>query len=163
MVNGFPLYISDTLAELWGKGYCTVGAATFQSAGYVARYVMKKVTGASAEDHYTRIDPETGEITHLKPEYVTMSRRPGIGRPWLDKYKKDVFPHDYVVIDGRKVKPPSFYDRCLEIDDPDLLGQIKRARIQNNRRFASDQTPERLEVRAKVLEAKVSQLRRTEV
>ena len=34
---------------------------TFESAAYVARYVMKKVTGDAAEAHYTTVNVETGE------------------------------------------------------------------------------------------------------
>ena len=27
-----------------------------------------------------------------EPEYVVMSRRPGIGRGWLEKFTSDVYP-----------------------------------------------------------------------
>ena len=79
MERGNPLYTSEILSELWGKGLTSVGGVTFQSAAYVARYIMKKVTGDAAEDHYTRIDPETGEVFERVPEFTNMSRRPGIG------------------------------------------------------------------------------------
>lgn len=39
---GQPLYRSPTLDKLWGKGICIIGEVTYQSAGYVARYCMKK-------------------------------------------------------------------------------------------------------------------------
>ena len=38
------LYVSEKLTQLWPYGYSTVGAVTFESAAYVARYVTKKMT-----------------------------------------------------------------------------------------------------------------------
>lgn len=40
--NGNTIYTSELLEDIWGKGFCTIGDVTFQSAAYVARYVMKK-------------------------------------------------------------------------------------------------------------------------
>lgn len=58
-----------------------------------------------------------------------MSRRPGIGSAWLDRYKSDVYPHDYVVIrDGIKVKPPKYFDKLFESIAPDEMAIIKELR-----------------------------------
>ena len=102
--NGNRLYVSESLSELWPFGFVTIGDVTFESAAYVARYIMKKVNGDLAESHYERVDWETGEVYQLKPEYTTMSRRPGIGSNWFAKFKDDIFPQDYVVINGKKLK-----------------------------------------------------------
>lgn len=51
--RGTKLYRSKSLERLWPYGFSTVGGVTFQSAAYVARYIMKKVTGDRAPDHYT--------------------------------------------------------------------------------------------------------------
>ena len=125
--DGNKLYTSESLEKLWPYGFSTIGEVTFQSAAYVARYIMKKHKGDGAEDHYTRWCPETGEGTLVDPEYCTMSRKPGIGYQWLQKYKADVYPHDYVVINGHKVKPPRYYDSLL---DEQELAQLKAARIE---------------------------------
>ena len=85
-----PLYVSRSLLELWPFGLHTIGVVTFDSAAYVARYVMKKITGDKAASHYN------GRL----PEYTTMSRRPGIGRAWYDKFKSDCYPSDELVIRG---------------------------------------------------------------
>lgn len=176
MVNDLPLFQSGELARLWPFGYSSVGAATFASAAYVARYIMKKQTGKGAEmlkeiedpktgviylrKHYEWIDPDTGQVHSRRPEYVTMSRRPGIGRGWLDKYKTDVWPDDFVVINGRKMKPPRFYDRCIELDDPELHLDVKRQRQAKSLGRADDQTPERLAVREKVQQSRLNLLPR---
>ena len=161
--NGNNVYISKTLDELWGKGFCTLGDATFESAGYVARYIMKKWTGKDADSRYVKTDPDTGEIlVDLKPEYTTMSQ--GIGRAWLEKYKTDVYPSDEVIVNGRQTRPPKFYDRILaeseDENDQQLLRTVKAARARNNLSRKGDQTPERLEVREKVLESRFNQLKR---
>ena len=89
--DGNFLFVSQTLHELWPYGFSTVGELTFQSAAYCARYVLKKVNGVLSQDHYLRCD-ENGVAYWLQPEYTTMSRRPGIGRDWYEKYKEDVHP-----------------------------------------------------------------------
>ena len=149
------LYTSKTLDKLWGMGFCTVGAATFQSAAYVARYLMKKITGDTADEHYEYINPETGEIHQRKPEYITMSRRDGIGYEWFKKYKNDVFPGDFVVIDGHKVRPPRYYDTLLEALDSVEHESVRVQRAAKSKRFRDNQTPERLAVREKVLIGKM--------
>lgn len=130
--NGKRLYTSEDLSSLWKKGFTTVGAVTFESAGYVARYSMKKVRkhDADVEDvyglkHYDRMNLETGETWQVKPEFITMSRRPGIGKGWFEKYMTDVFPSDEVYVNGKKSKPPRYYDNLLKSVDKDLFEKLK--------------------------------------
>lgn len=107
---GHKHYISDTLTKLWPYGYHDIGSVTFDSASYVARYALKKINGKQADDHYYH--PISGEM--VNPEYATMSRKPGIGYSWFQKYKSDVYPHDYCEIDGKKILPPRYYDELLK-------------------------------------------------
>nr|QJB19726.1 MAG: replication initiator protein [Microvirus sp.] len=103
--SGVRLYRSAALESLWPYGFSTIGDVTFESAAYVARYVLKKVTGPDAQAHYA------GRV----PEYVTMSRKPGIAYDWFRRYYTDVYPHDYVVIrDGIKCRPPRYYDNLYD-------------------------------------------------
>lgn len=160
-VRGSRLYKSEKLEEIWGHGFTSIGAVTFQSAAYVARYIMKKVTGDAAASHYEWIDPETGEVHARKPEFTNMSRRPGIGANWFEKYQGDVFPHDYVVLNGKEVSPPKYYTNRFELLYPDETARLKaRRRIRASRR-AADNTPDRLRVREKVLHSKLNQLKRS--
>lgn len=159
--NDFPLYTSETLSEIWGHGFCSIGAVSFESAAYVARYVMKKVTGDAAAEHYTVLDPVTGEVFERAPEYVTMSRRPGIGMPWLEKFGADVFPDDFVVLRGRRMKPPKAYDRGFEVEHPVEFSKIKGARLRSAKQRSEDNSPERLRVRERVQAARLSRLKRS--
>jgi hypothetical protein len=157
------IYTSESLERLWPYGYSSIGSVTFESAAYVARYVTKKITGALADEHYQRIDYATGEVVYLKPEYSTMSRRPGIGKPWYDKFKSDVWPSDYLIVNGRKVKPPKFFEKLLELDDEKALKAIQGKRIESAKTRAADSTPERLEVREIVKEAQIKNLKRNKL
>lgn len=158
--DGVKLYTSKILSELWGFGFCTIGDVTFESAAYVARYITKKISGDMAKDHYTRVDNSTGECFDLLPEYVTMSRRPGIGRPWLDKFMSDVYPHDRVVLRGVEMKPPKYYDSVFELADPQVLEDIKFKRERRAKLQANDTTYERLRVREQLQDIKHKCLKR---
>lgn len=159
-VNDLPLHVSPTLQGLWPSGFSSVGAATFQSAAYVARYITKKVTGKPAQEHYAVMEPQTGELTSLRPEYLEPSRRPGIAATWLKEFSDDVWPDDFIVVEGRKMRPPRFYERQLEVVDPDLHRQVKRKRQATNLARAEDNTPARLAVREKVQTARFNRLPR---
>lgn len=100
--GGKTLYTSKTLTKLWGKGFATIGDLNYQTAAYTARYIMKKVTGQQANEHYTRLDEETGELIKRKPEFNKMSLKPGIGLNWLKKYETDVYPHGLIVSRGKE-------------------------------------------------------------
>jgi hypothetical protein len=159
VANGNRLYISESLSELWPYGFSTIGDVTFESAAYVARYIMKKVTGDQADDHYTLgHDPDTGEVIYKKPEYTTMSRRPGIGKKWFDQFKDDVYPSDFITVNGKKCKPPKFYDRIMESTRPFEFDDIKEKRLIKLSARQADLTPDRLAVREKVQELKLEKL-----
>lgn len=163
IANGVSCDTSEILTDIWGHGFVTVGDLTFESAAYVARYIMKKVNGAMAEEHYERVSFETGEVYQIQPEYTTMSRRPGIGSDWYEKYKDNVYPQDAIYMRRMLMNPPKFYDGRLELTDPDLLEQVKENRKKEMRKHRKDNTPDRLQAREKVKKAQVNQLKRNEV
>jgi hypothetical protein len=57
-----------------------------------------------------------------------MSRKPGIGYDWFEKYKTDVYPNDYCIINGKKIRPPRYYDNLLSEEE---LEKIKNKRKEN--------------------------------
>lgn len=153
--------ISPSLNALWPFGFTTVGKCTFESCAYVARYCLKKLLGATPEqlkEHY-------GERI---PEYVVMSRRPGIGAEWIKRYLTDVYPSDKVIVRGHECKPPRFFDRYFEKffaeDEKKCLqlgldfGILKAER--KTKAIALDLTPERLEELETLANLRQSRLRR---
>lgn len=117
------LYASAELDGLWMNGNCLIGDVTFESCSYVARYVLKKMTGEphDVEAHYRG----------REPEFCTMSNRPGIGFPYYEKYGEDAYRHDAVVINGKSVGIPRYYDKKYEAVDP---GYLERLKIERRRR-----------------------------
>jgi hypothetical protein len=160
--NGSHYYTSKILEETWGKGFCMVGEVTFKSAAYVARYIIKKQTGEDAEEHYQFINEKTGQVWPLQPEYTTMSRRPGIGKKWLEKFKDDVYPHDYVVVNGSKMKVPSYYDKLFESMDPEEYEKLKTKREEYAKKpeVLRNCQLDRLRTREIVQKAKLDKLQR---
>lgn len=159
--NGVRLYTSKVLEELWPFGLSSVGDVTFESAAYVARYIMKKITGNESKDHYTYVDKDTGEVFTRCSEYTTMSRRPGIGSTFYEQFYEDVYPKDYVHIPGRgNMRPPRFFDDKIFKDNPDLYEDLKALREENSLKNQNDNTRERLRVKEQVTLARLEMLKR---
>lgn len=156
--NNNPIYSSIQLAKLWTFGTHEIGNLTYKSAAYTARYSLKKIGGDKADEHYMRQSPVDGQFYRVASEFLVMSRRPGIGKPWFDRYKADFFPSDFLIIDGRKMKPPAFYLKLLAEEE---AAKLKRARKAFARQHRDDSTPARLAVREKVQAEKTKLLKRT--
>jgi beta-mannanase len=85
-----------------------------------------------------------------------MSRRKGIGAEWIEKYKSDVYPNDYVVINGKEVRPPRYYDSFLSETE---LEEIKKKRQENKILIDRyDENMDRLWVREEVKVRKLEKL-----
>ena len=156
------LYTSLTLEKIWGKGHVSIGKVTFESAAYVAAYVQKKINGPMKKEHYeirydwSPIDKQTGEQQKIQnkfgkekeqkqQEYATMSRKPGIAGLWFAKHKKDVYPSDNIHIKGRAMRPPKYYDRLYELDNPETMEEIKKNRLEEMEKTAHKRTKEALQ------------------
>lgn len=147
---------SETCERLWGRGNAVLGAVTPQSAAYVAGYTLSKVYGNP--DHYEDVvDVETGEVTSRRPPFCTMSRRPGIGAWWYEKYGRDLFPHDFAVSDGKKYKVPQYYwRRFQESGAPDTVEDISHRRFLRAKEVdRHESSEERRAVREQVAWARV--------
>ena len=92
------------------------------------------------------------------PEYITMSRRPGIGSAWYDKFSSDIYPSGFAVLSGgKKVKLPKFYDSRFELDNVvgyDMLKGERLVRAQED----SNNTPRRLQDREAIKLSKSNSL-----
>lgn len=156
--NGDRVYTSETLDKIWGFGECKTGDVTYQSAGYVARYCMKKITGDQAASHYLRIHPKTQLLTSVEPEFAVQSRRDGLGTSWFNKFKNDCFPSDFLVVDGKHHRVPAFYLKKLAEEE---LTRTKRRRKANSLPRKADNTKTRLAVREEIKKSRINRLKRT--
>lgn len=171
--RGNHVYKSATLDRLWGMGMCEIGSLTVKSAGYLARYTFKKMYGALADTHYQRVHPSTGAPVVVEREFMHASNRPGIGAKWFDKFESDVFPGDFVIMDGRKRPVPQYYSRKLKgrfnsrsadanaLIPKDDLTAIALKRRAKSAGHSSDRTPERLAVREECSNLRLARLKRS--
>lgn len=145
----------------------------------------RSMLDGSSRSTWMRRFPEIrsiSEFPHLAPEYSTMSRRPGIGSPWLAKWKRDVFPHDFCIMNGRKVRVPKAYDQLMiNAETPigdwvtDATGfpvwkpsirstpmeMTKRKRIRSAAKHSENQTRDRLDVIEELTQLRVDRLARS--
>lgn len=119
------LWTSPMLEKAWGLGQVRVGAVTFDSANYCASYVTKKLV---SKQKYVRIDEKSGELIALEQPRAFMSRN--IAREWWERWGAFATTHDFIVIEGRKMKPPKAYDKWLGAKDEARLREIKAQRIE---------------------------------
>lgn len=123
--RGNPYYVSDILAELWPFGHHIIGDVSFSSAAYVARYCMKKA-GKESKGSY--------EFYGIEKPFLVMSRKPGIGATYYDKYLKGKSPVDTIHLStaegGLSFQWPRYFENLYEKDDPDGLVSIKSDRLE---------------------------------
>ena len=113
-------YNSKTIDDCWKhKGFCVIAPATWETVAYTSRYVTKKLNG-KMKDFY--------ELTGLEPEFCLMSRKPGIGKQYLEDNLEHIFNTNRIVISNlkgsRKVAPPKYYKKQLEKIDEDLYNKV---------------------------------------
>lgn len=171
--SGFPLYSSQHIYDAWkfpifvqGKtewitaGIHQIGEVTFESAAYVARYVLKKSTGRDSEDakmnYICDQISKDGKLDRLidfskwiksiggtlsntvQGEFVRMSNRPGIGRRWAEDNLDSMYSTDEVFMKNAygvvPLKPCSYYDKIYDAILPvdyQNLKQQRQARAAN--------------------------------
>lgn len=165
--QGDTLYRSNKLEEIWGMGRCDFGMVSFKSAGYVARYHLKK-----AKD---------------QNEKTIFKSSKGLGSTWLEHYGlTDCFAHGDLRIRTNDEKiitasVPRFYEKWLkkhntpewrryvtQVKYPKILdieNHIKKIenewKIANEKRYDSqgykkEYTQKNWEIKALLLEKKLS-------
>lgn len=155
--QGHKLYLSKSLQECWPYGLAPIGALTYQSAAYTARYAMKKIGGEQAASHYLRVHPYHGFTTRVRPELLLMSRRPGLGQGWFEKHGRETFTHDSVIVDGRESRPPRFYFNQLSEEEKT---RITKTRTEAAKAAAKPDTFNNYSARTEVRASKMSTLQR---
>jgi hypothetical protein len=167
--SGEKLYRSPSLEEFWPFGFSSVGSVTFQSAAYVARYIMKKVTGQAAYNHYETVD-EYGVVDYRTPEFNKMSLKPGIGARFYEKYKTDFFKidddgnvvQDFVVMrGGQKVSVPRYYSNIFKVESPFGWDAVQYERFLAAQARLDDNTTNRLKVKETIAISRLNRLKRS--
>lgn len=108
--SGYNVYNSDEMDEDWTHGLTYVQELCFETAFYCAGYALKKLSGKGEyfEKKYG-VKDASEYYDGKQPEFVTMSRRPGIGAEFYDKYRKDMYPKDRLKMNNVEMLPPRFF------------------------------------------------------
>lgn len=125
------LWTSETIEKIWGMGNIMVADMTWETCAYTARYMMKKQKGRDAKEYYENLG--------IIPEFCRMSLKPGIGKNYYEKNKDKIYKYDEIILTGSKgkaikVKPPAYYDRMYDIEQPDEMEEIRA-----NREYLAEQ------------------------
>jgi hypothetical protein len=158
---GSQLYTSEILSGLWGLGIANFGEFNAKSAGYVARYSMGKFEAEMSGLLLPVPDPETGEIILRAQPFLISPKRPALGASFLEKYHRDVFDHDEIILSGGiKTGRVKFYDEWLRVNNPERFEEIKAAR---SAAAIEGQDPDeimRLLARSEILDQRTKRLQR---
>ena len=122
---------SHEIERYWDQGMIDIGEVEFASAAYVARYCMKKITDNTDKITYY----ENGML----PEFVRMSRRPGIGSNYYNNNWKAIYENDKLYVknfhgETIEVKPPKAWDKKFKESHPQEWFNIKRSREEGAER-----------------------------
>ena len=118
------IWTSKEIEKIWGKGNIVIGKLTYESAAYTARYTLKKQYGLSKPIF---------EQKKIEPEFIIMSRRPGIGKPYYELKKDTIYKTDEIFIVNRKGdifknKPPKYFDYLYKTEEPEVMEELKALR-----------------------------------
>jgi len=159
----YSIDTSRRLTSIWKHGLATVQSNSIEAAAYVSRYAVKKITGDKAKQHYEALDPETGEILQRLPEFARMSRNPGIGSKWLEKYHGDLYPKGYVT-DGKanKYSPPEYFNKLFKKWYPEAFEKLRDERreevFEKYKNFNQDRADAREKIQKSQLKMKGGKL-----
>lgn len=138
---GYSLFNSEFLSRCWSVkpqgdiqpdfytdngeprcylGYVVVAPLTYESCAYVARYTVKK-QGDTDKDIY--------DDFMFEKEFLLTSKRPAIGYQYYIDHRDEIYKYDSIILsDGKVVKPPKYFDKLYEIDNPEDMLRIKENR-----------------------------------
>lgn len=163
--DGNTLYECDEIEKIWGRGKIVIAHVNWSTCAYVARYVTKKMTGEISGDYYA----SKGQT----PEFVRMSRKPGIGRKYYEENKKKIYQNDEIIMKTVKgkvgaIKPPKYYDKIYDIDYPEDMEKLKerrkKAAIEDaklKRKMTTLSEKEQMIIKEKTLANKAALLKRS--
>lgn len=143
-------------------GRVLIGEVTWETCAYTARYMMKKLKGPEAQFYAD---------FNLTPPFVLMSRKPGIARQYYDDHP-DLYEYSTINVEtrqgGRKIRPPRYFDKLFDADDPDRMQEIKSQRrifAEQKMQLLLDATSlsvdEYLELQERTLEERIKSLKRS--
>lgn len=153
--DGFS-YRHELLEDIWNLGHIEAGDLTPASISYTARYVQKKAQ--------VRSEMKLKKFLDFPEKKVCISRRPGIGRAWIEQTKNDLLLQNHVYhLDSKSKLPiPRYFSDFEKKRNPEKYLQWKaRQRFKRLHKFTVDMTRRRLEDRRYLHQRKIQRLKRS--
>lgn len=126
--NGDQYYNSSSISDTWKKGFVVIAPFNWETAAYTARYCLKKRNNNLNEFYATY---------NIEPEYVLMSRRPGLAAKYYEDHKDDIYEDDKLYMTTSKGvqehRPPRYFDKIYEKDFP-----VQFADLKENRKYMAE-------------------------
>lgn len=129
---------SETIEKAWGHGLTDCSPAGSYAMSYVAGYVVKKFKGKQEDDYQELVDRFRSTIPEIRDQPIedaVMSRRPGIGVPWIEAHP-DLCESGFVALptaDGaRRAALPRIAESHLPRDITETYKETKRARAMDS-------------------------------
>lgn len=95
--NNIPVFKSERLSKLWGKGITEVGSVTEASAMYQAQYMEKDF-----------------KHNYAASNKKSHSKHSGLGRPYFLKHFNQLLLLGYIPINGSRMPIPRYFERIAE-------------------------------------------------
>ena len=126
------------------KGFIDICEVNWDTCAYVARYTIKKQGERKTDEWYY----ENGRT----PEFINMSRKPGIGLDFFTKNFQDIYKNDEIIVKGHRekiqaIKPPKYYDKKY-----DEINHLKMLRVKNTRQLIATANAEGINSRTSLPE-----------
>ncbi len=162
--KGCNIFTSEYLEKLWPYGFVSIGEATKDSMGYVARYTTKKINLQ---------DKEIYDKLNIEKEFLLSSKRPAIGLRYLEDNQEKFIKYGKIYISTNDnsvvIGTNKYFNRKLDDKCPDYVDIREKRRleaIEKERIILSNTSNEKkdyLKVVESNLEERVKSLTRKEI
>lgn len=118
----------NIIEDCWSYGLVHVGTVTFDSCNYVAKYMTKKLRGNSLKEKLSK-EP------YYIPEFVVMSRRPGIGAELSFEMEQFLKDNGFVYRKGKRSSIPRYYKDKFDIN---VIFNFERQSLEDEKKWLQD-------------------------
>lgn len=161
IINKNYYYQNSVIEKCWKYGFSNICPSNWNTIGYVARYITKKINGKESDQYYA----EKGQVK----EFFRVSLKPAIGEQYYRDHWQEIYERDEIIIVNRAgavaSKPPKYFDELFKKDHPEeyKILQRKRQRESKNGNVLKDSLTsmlrqERLEVEERSQDEKTQKL-----
>lgn len=123
--KGCNIFTSEFLNKIWPFGFVSIGEATKDSMGYVARYTTKKIN-LTDNDIYDKLN--------LEKEFLLSSKRPALGLRYLEDNQDKFIDYGHIylpTVDGSiSIGSNKYFNKKLDEINPDYVDIREKRRLE---------------------------------